>query len=309
MKILAVDDDPMFLDLLRAVLASTGYRDVTTATSAERAAELIVAASPPFDCCFIDMWMPDIAGDYLCRWIRRLPAYRDSVILMITAAAQKTDVERAFVAGASDYMTKPVDLSELTDRARQIERRGRRQPAQQRKQLPQGPEGAAFSDAVKIEGVARAVALGALENYLLQLSRSRVHDMVAIAFRMPEAAKLHLRCAPDVFAALLGVAAEAILERLPVSHPLIAYAGYGAFVVVADAVEIEPEQRAEVEAAINAGLVGLGPAAGAGEEVQLRMSRPQPLGSRAGQQMLDAMYRAISDVEAATLAIRLPAAS
>jgi DNA-binding response OmpR family regulator len=307
MKILAVDDDPTFLELLTAVLASAGFKDVTLAKSAPEAAQLIVDAKPPFDCCFIDMRMPEIEGDYLCRWIRRLPEYRDTVILMITATSEKQDVERAFLAGASDYMSKPVDLAELIARARQIARSGSRMARPKGKKIPvpelEQPAQTAFSAPMKIKGVKRSLELTALENYLLQLSRSEANELSAVAFRTPDAAGLHLRCSEDEFGRVLTGTAKAILAHVELPHPFIAYAGYGVFVIVADATELDDEDRERIETAINAELAGLEIAQDDGTPIALRieMMEPQKLSSRTGQQMADALYRTIVEAETASV--------
>jgi CheY-like chemotaxis protein len=304
-KLIAVDDDTAFLELIRAVLAKAGFRDVTLATSAEAAAELIYDAKPPFDACFIDMRMPEIEGDQLCRWIRQLPQYRDAVILMITATSEKQDVERAFLAGASDYMSKPLDLVEFIARTKHIARSTHEELVEGRDgAVPAAePEGAGFSEPVLIEGVERAIELSALENYLLQLSRSGVHEQSAVAFRIVGAARLHLSCAPEAFERILAAVARAILAHAPLSHPFVAYAGSGVFVVVSDASAAEEAERVGVEAAINHALAAR---AGGGPKLRVVMGRPQKLGSRTGQQVVDAMYHAIVDAEALSFAARLP---
>jgi CheY-like chemotaxis protein len=314
-KILAVDDDPRFLELLTAVLASAGFKDITLANSAPEAAQKIVDAKPTFDCCFIDMRMPEIEGDYLCRWIRRLPDYRDTVILMITATSDKQDVERAFLAGASDYMSKPVDLAELITKARQIARdggkmirpKGRASPPA----MPKQPAPPAFSDPVKIEGVKRALTLPAMENYLLQLSHSDAHELTAVAFRMSEAPSLHLRCTKDEFEGVLTAVAKAIVGHVELPHPFIAYAGYGIFVIVADSVELDEEDLTRIERTINADLAAQQLAQNDGQPIALRidMMEPQKLGSRTGQQMAEAFYHTIVDAEMSSLSAKLAISS
>ncbi|WP_127903298.1 response regulator [Solirhodobacter olei] len=312
MKILAVDDDPTFLSLLTAVLASAGFKDITAVTSAPEAAQTIVDAHPPFDCCFIDMRMPEIEGDYLCRWIRRLPEYRDTAILMITATSEKEDVENAFLAGASDYMSKPIDLPELISRARQFARDLGKKPAGGKKaavvEQPATTQ-AAFSDPVKIEGVRRSLKLTAMENYLLQLSRSEATDLAAVAFRVPDAASLHLRCALEDFSRILTITAKAILAHVKLPHPFISYAGYGVFVIVADAAELGDDDREAIEGAINADLaaVQLAPEGGTPFSLRVDMMEPQKLGSRTGQQMADALYHTIVRAETAPLRARITA--
>ena len=307
MKMLAVDDDPYFLELLQAVLASAGLKDLTLATSATEAAQVIADAERPFECCFIDMRMPEIEGDYLCKWIRRLPEYRDTTILMITAKSEKSDIDRAFLAGASDYMTKPTDLAELIVRAKEIARSGRRMKhpsAKASAPVPAPTAGAQsarmeFTDPIPLSGIRTAIELNAMENYLLQLSRSRKYELAACAFKIFEAAKLHLICSPAEFRTILNVAAAAIMEALCPAAPFIAYAGYGAFVCAGDESELGEIDAPALEGAIATTLDGMNLRHDDGTPIKLRllMSSPQKLGVWSGHKVVDAMYRTIGDAE------------
>jgi signal transduction histidine kinase len=105
-RILAVDDDPDSLELLRELLESAGAR-VTSANSAQRA----LAEPGPFDLLISDIGMPTMDGYDLIRAVRArggaLPA------LALTAYARTEDAARAREAGFQQHLTKPVDMKEL----------------------------------------------------------------------------------------------------------------------------------------------------------------------------------------------------
>ncbi len=116
MKILAVDDDELFLSMLVAAVAMAGFTDVTTANSAAEAEGYIAKASTPFDCVLLDIQMPGKDGIALCGWIREQKAYELAPILMVSSVSDRGSVERALAAGATDYITKPLEMLELTTR-------------------------------------------------------------------------------------------------------------------------------------------------------------------------------------------------
>ena len=118
MRILAVDDDEIFLGLLSDATKAAGFDDVTLATSASMAMKLAESTDEPFDCFFLDIQMPGIDGIKLCSWIRNHHRYRGAPILMITGLCDRQYIEKAFAAGATDYLTKPIDFLELSTRAR-----------------------------------------------------------------------------------------------------------------------------------------------------------------------------------------------
>lgn len=122
MKILAVDDDPIFLDLLLEMLRFQGHDDVSIAGSARDALALITCAAQPFDCFLLDIQMPEVNGVELCRSVRGLEAYRRTPIVMITALSGKNFVDAAFSAGATDYVTKPLDRLDLRARMGMVHR-------------------------------------------------------------------------------------------------------------------------------------------------------------------------------------------
>ena len=118
MRILAVDDDPVFLQLLTTVLVGAGYKAVTKTESAADAIRILRSGEDKFDCLLLDIKMPGMCGIELCRKVRRLPEYKDTPIIMLTALKDGESIEKAFEAGANDYVTKPLQGIELGSRIR-----------------------------------------------------------------------------------------------------------------------------------------------------------------------------------------------
>lgn len=118
MKILAVDDDPLALDIVEAALSAANYDDVTTACSGQEALECVEAADQPFDCILLDIMMPGMDGIELCTRLRAMPAYAAIPIIMITAVEDQERLIQAIQNGATDYVNKPFDGLELGARLR-----------------------------------------------------------------------------------------------------------------------------------------------------------------------------------------------
>lgn len=116
MRILLVDDDRIFTDLLSSSLSARGLDDVTLAHSAEEALELVESQRVPFDCFLLDIMMDGIDGVELCSRLRQRRECRSAPIIMITSADAARHMERAFQAGATDFMRKPLDLAEMSGR-------------------------------------------------------------------------------------------------------------------------------------------------------------------------------------------------
>lgn len=96
MKILAVDDDEIMLELLSAATLAAGYDDVTLATSGADALQILKDSVTPFDCFLLDIKMPKMNGIQLCKKIRKYEIYDKTPIIMITAVTETESTERAF---------------------------------------------------------------------------------------------------------------------------------------------------------------------------------------------------------------------
>jgi len=117
MHLLFVDDDLSILELLKVVIKDTTDHTLVTASNASDAFDLLARPyAKKFDCFLLDIQMPGIDGIELCRNLRNRPEYTHAPIVMLTAMSEQMYIDRAFAAGADDYITKPFDLEELQER-------------------------------------------------------------------------------------------------------------------------------------------------------------------------------------------------
>ena len=104
LTILIADDEPHVVDLVRLTLED-GRISVNDACDGETALAQAEALLP--DLIFLDVHLPDISGFEVCARLRQDPRFGHTKIVMLTAAAQESDVARGFSAGANHYLTKP----------------------------------------------------------------------------------------------------------------------------------------------------------------------------------------------------------
>jgi len=123
MNICIVDDSEDSRDITEAALFTAGYRDISSAGSAKEVfAQLNIdrpdAPAVPIDLMLLDIVMPEIDGIEACARIRNDDRYVDLPIVMVTSLGDMDSLANAFVAGATDYITKPVNRIELLARVR-----------------------------------------------------------------------------------------------------------------------------------------------------------------------------------------------
>ena len=109
-KVLVVDDSKTELMHLTGLLQKNGF-SVKTAENAEDAFRKLAEEKP--DLILMDVVMPGQNGFQLTRAISRDPLYADVPIIMCTSKNQETDRVWGLRQGAKDYVTKPVEVSEL----------------------------------------------------------------------------------------------------------------------------------------------------------------------------------------------------
>ncbi|OJJ15071.1 hypothetical protein BKI52_40100 [marine bacterium AO1-C] len=114
-KILAVDDEPVNLQVLENHLSIQNYH-VTQASNGLKALEIIEKSEEPFDIVLLDVMMPKMSGYEVCRKVREKNPLVELPILMLTAKNQPKDIVEGFDAGANDYLTKPFSKIELLSR-------------------------------------------------------------------------------------------------------------------------------------------------------------------------------------------------
>ncbi|WP_090902849.1 ATP-binding protein [Paenibacillus sp. OK076] len=115
--ILAVDDDPVNLDVLVSILSTEPYT-ITTARSGQEAMELL--GTRQWDLLITDVMMPNMSGYELTQKVREQFSMSELPVLLLTARSQPPDIYTGFASGANDYVTKPVDALELKYRIRAL---------------------------------------------------------------------------------------------------------------------------------------------------------------------------------------------
>lgn len=112
-RLLIVDDDPVNLQVLEAILPPEEY-DVTMVTSGKEALALLDTRE--WDLVISDIMMPQMSGYELTRMIRERFTLTELPVLLLTARSQPKDIQSGFLAGANDYVTKPVEGMEIKSR-------------------------------------------------------------------------------------------------------------------------------------------------------------------------------------------------
>jgi two-component system, OmpR family, alkaline phosphatase synthesis response regulator PhoP len=114
-KILIADDNHQNCELLDAYLADEGYQ-IAMVYDGQQTLDAVAKSQP--DLILLDIMMPKVSGYEVCQRLKSNPATRDIPIIMITALAEMGDIEKALSAGATDFLTKPVNKLELTTRVK-----------------------------------------------------------------------------------------------------------------------------------------------------------------------------------------------
>jgi HAMP domain-containing protein/CheY-like chemotaxis protein/GAF domain-containing protein len=110
-KVLIVDDDVRNVFALTSALEARGM-EVLYAENGREGIEAL-QGSPDVDLVLMDVMMPELDGYETTQAIREQPEFEKLPIIALTAKAMKGDRERSIAAGASDYITKPVDTDQL----------------------------------------------------------------------------------------------------------------------------------------------------------------------------------------------------
>ncbi|MHC4395308.1 MAG: response regulator [Planctomycetota bacterium] len=111
-KILAVDDNPINLAVIKELLES--QYDLKTVTTGLDAIKMAQEFRP--DLIILDIMLPDIDGYEVCQQIRKSSLLRHTRIVMLSAKAMISEQRKGYQVGADDYLTKPYDGEELLEK-------------------------------------------------------------------------------------------------------------------------------------------------------------------------------------------------
>ena len=253
MHLLAVDDEPTILELLQLIIQTLGDHTVITAPSVADALDLLAKPeTPKIDCFLIDIQMPESDGISLCETLRKDPEYQLTPILMLTAMTDKSYIDRAFAAGASDYITKPFDIDNLRGRIQLIQdmSKSSRQTAISAKSKTETVGGdsttLALHEPIFIQDVEGCITYLALENYVSLMSRKKLFGSSVLGFTIRDIEELHRKSSRYEYECIVTDVAEAISVALEEFGALISYAGNGTYLCVLECgSQLKPDTLAD----------------------------------------------------------------
>lgn len=231
MRILAVDDEPAILQLLEIALHASGNYTVAVAPSAQKAFHKIAEEAEPFDCLLLDIQMPAMTGIEVCAEVRKTPGYEYVPILMLTAMSDWHYLQKAFAAGATDYITKPFDLDDVRSKMGRARQRvqayqiaishvedDRNQTAAVLEPRPDAP-GYMFNS----KGIDRCIQIDAFDKLVLKTTQAKKQASV-YAIKV-------LTAMDDDLDKLRKIAAD-LSRHTASSQDLICYRGNGVFLML-----------------------------------------------------------------------------
>ncbi len=122
-SILIADDEPDILEIVQYNLEKQGYQ-VYTAINGREAIEKAKLLHPQL--IILDVMMPYQTGIEICRYLRTLPDFKDTLILLLTALNDEATHIKGLDSGADDYVSKPISPKVLVSRVNALLRRAPR---------------------------------------------------------------------------------------------------------------------------------------------------------------------------------------
>ncbi len=119
-KILIADDEPDILEILKYNLTNEGY-EVVTAKDGDEALEKAKRNQP--DLIILDVMMPKKTGVEVCQLLRAQPAFKDTLIIFLTAVSDEGTQIKGLETGADDYLGKPISPKVFMSRVNALFRR------------------------------------------------------------------------------------------------------------------------------------------------------------------------------------------
>src|SRR5689334_19105775 len=114
--VMMVDDDPLMIEVVQTFLEEAGYTQFVTTSKPVEAFGLIAQHQP--DILLLDLMMPEVTGFQILQALREHEHLRYTPVIILTAESDPDARLQALELGATDFLTKPVDPSELRLRLR-----------------------------------------------------------------------------------------------------------------------------------------------------------------------------------------------
>ncbi|WP_180957657.1 response regulator [Neptunicoccus cionae] len=295
MKILAVDDDSLALSVLQATLEAGGYTDVTPAQSGAEALAAIGETDTPFDCFLLDILMPDLDGVELCTQIRSMEAYQKTPVLMITGLSDQSSMDRAYGAGATDFVTKPFNGLELGARIRaanilsaQVNQHKQFEAvAMQWREKLDAMNALDLSDKITLQGFDGAVDTLMQENILMRMPDTGFSGCL-LAVRLENVAEVFEQLSATDFRAFINSTGEKIRNAVAGRGALIAYEGDGRFLVMSPR-PVPKTRTASYQLSLSPVIADLAGSYGFDGHAEVRLGEPKPFQTESTEARIDSL--------------------
>lgn len=113
-KVLIVDDDDEIIELMVDVLNRDGRFEVRSASSGYDAGLMTQQFMP--DVILLDYMLPDVNGNIVCRTIKNNPNFAHIRVIIVSGVVNPDEIDDLMGAGASEFIRKPFNIAELTDK-------------------------------------------------------------------------------------------------------------------------------------------------------------------------------------------------
>lgn len=238
MRFLVVDDDQMIQDLLTIILNHLGHHEISLASTAQEALSLVESSAKPFQCILLDIQMPGMDGVELCHVLRQKRRYRDVPIVMLTAMSERHYLDQAFRNGATDYIQKPFEVTDLGVRigvaiklaATQAQLRESEVSKQRNKELS-GDFSVPFDEAFPLNAP-NAAEYHTFEKYVLAFPLRLALSTSAFAINIDGLREVHAKVSVFEFQRLVDIIGTCVASAQRKAGPLYTYSGSGVFLML-----------------------------------------------------------------------------
>jgi len=117
-KVLIVDDDAEIVELMVDILVRDGRFEIKTAASGYEAGISTEQFRP--DLILLDYMLPDVNGNVVCHTIKKNPEFVNIKIIIVSGVIKRDEIDQLLKTGAEDFIKKPFNITELTDKITEV---------------------------------------------------------------------------------------------------------------------------------------------------------------------------------------------